>query len=95
MITFTVEALPEDIPVRGNAMASGDPMADREVEDAILKRLEAGDVWAWCWIKVTGHDGERSAVRTLGACSYANEAAFRADQYFNDLCEEISAELSR
>jgi len=48
-----VEALEEDIPVRGNALASGDAEADRACEDEILARLEAGDIWAWCTVRVS------------------------------------------
>ena len=47
MTTYTIEvtAAQDDIPVRGNAMASGDDATDRECEDDILTRLDSGDVW--------------------------------------------------
>ena len=52
-IEFNIEILPEDyIEVRGNAMASGDDAFDKECEDKILKRLEQGDIYAWCIITV-------------------------------------------
>jgi hypothetical protein len=52
-VVFAVECLPEDIPVRGNALASGDDAEDKACEDEILARLDSGDQWAWCCVKVT------------------------------------------
>jgi hypothetical protein len=52
-VVFAVECLPEDIPVRGNALASGDDAEDKACEDEILARLDSGDPWAWCCVKVT------------------------------------------
>lgn len=73
-VTFTVELEPEDTPVRGNAMASGDDDADREVEDEIIERLDRGDISAWCCLKVTATwtapDGTTlDGVDYLGCCS--------------------------
>lgn len=42
-VTYTIEVHPEDIPVRGNAISSGDDALDREVEDSILSDLEAAN----------------------------------------------------
>ena len=47
---FTIEQ--EDIPVRGNAIASGDDVFDRRVEDEIITRLTRGDICAWCSVRV-------------------------------------------
>lgn len=78
---------PEDIPVRGNVMSSGDDRADREAEDAVLEQLDQGNTAAWCYAvaEVTiglSDDGRmppRSGAHvwtgrdTLGGCSYASE----------------------
>lgn len=69
-VTFEIRIEQDDIPVRGNAMASGDDAADRECEDAILAQLDAGNVEAWCSITVVakwrGHEGSDH----LGCCCH-------------------------
>jgi hypothetical protein len=71
----------EDLPVRGNAVHSGDPEVDRKIEDEILERLDRGDYEAWCIGVVTATvtvDGVRFASQaTLGACSYNSEEEVR------------------
>lgn len=82
---------------RGNASASGDDEHDREVEQWIEDQIDRGNDWAWCCAKVTaritlnGHDFE--GVDYLGQCSYASEADFRADAYFEDMCEQAREDL--
>jgi hypothetical protein len=91
-IIYTVSAQQDDTPVRGNALASGDNKVDRECEDFILERLDRGDEWAWALVEVCAHitvDKERFEGRAyLGACSYDDEAAFKKDAYYEDLCKE-------
>lgn len=78
-VSYRCEVEPEhDVTVRGNAMASGDNVFDRQVEDEIIARLDAGEVAAWCCVRViasievNGHTFEGFA--SIGACSYADEA---------------------
>ena len=85
---YTIHVSQDDTPVRGNALASGDDANDRECEDEILARLNDGDVWAWACVEVRAHRGDFHASSYLGACSYANEADFRADDYFGSMCME-------
>jgi hypothetical protein len=77
---------PEEIPVRGNALASGDDAADMECENEILSRLAAGEEWAWCMVtvRVTLPCG-RFAEDYLGCCSYEDERDFRAGGCFEDM----------
>lgn len=85
-----VEIEPEEVSVRGNAMASGDDAADREAEDEILRRLDRGDVWAWCSVRVVvEHDGWVKASGWLGCCSYEDEEDFRKGGYFDDMVREV------
>jgi hypothetical protein len=93
-VSYTIEALPEDMSVRGNAMASGDDAYDKEVEDAIIADLEAGNEWAWCTVKVTctleissGHTWTGEAY--LSGCSYRNERDFLEA---NDYAEQMKHE---
>ena len=94
-IEITVSAEQEDIPVRGNAIASGNDKTDKEVEDEIIARVESGDAWAWCVARVrVTYRGVLSVDRMLGACSYVSEKEFRNDVYYDDLVGECLAELN-
>lgn len=94
-VTFTVECLGEDISVRGNAMASGDPEFDREVEAKIIAQLDGGNPWAWCTVRVTAVYKSFRGTDYLGACSYKSEEDFReAGGYFDDMCQAALADLN-
>lgn len=95
-VTFTLYCLPEDMPVRGNYLASGDPAYDKQVEDKILSDLEYNP-WAWCLVRVTaGLEGSAlRGVAYLGGCSYESEQQFREDNYFDDLCDEALRDLQQ
>jgi hypothetical protein len=99
VITFTVEAAEEDLPVRGNAVASGDPRFDRQVEDEILERLARGDYWAWCYVTVEARLEFAGTVfigsDTMGTCSYSDKASFLADAYFADMKVIATEDLKR
>lgn len=77
-VSFTVSLEEESVEVRGNAMASGDDAANREVENEILTRLDRGDLSAWCSGKVEASiefNGQTfKGVAYLGCCSYATDA---------------------
>lgn len=95
-VSFTVECIAEETPVHGNAMASGDPAADREVEDWIRRELDTGNLWAWCTVRVTAHWRGLQGVDHLGCCSYRNEAEFRAPGgYFEDMKDRALDDLNR
>jgi hypothetical protein len=91
----TIEALEEDIPVRGNAMASDDDAYDKEVEDKIIDDLNSGNVWAWCTVKLTMTHIPTgvSSDQYLGACSYKNEEDFKTGNYFEDMKEQAYTEI--
>lgn len=99
-VDVTIKAEVDHIPVRGNATVSGDDDYDRQVEDAILERLEWGDVWAWASVTVTvtpkvlckGLEG--SAY--LGCCSYEDEKDFvKNSGYYEDMVQEALEFLNR
>ena len=92
---YKIEATPEDVPVRGNAMASGNDELDKRAEDAILARLEAGDEWAWCSVRVTCTDGETEGEAWLGGCSYKDEEDFKACIYYEDMKAEALEDMER
>lgn len=91
---IALHCLPEETPIRGNAMASGDDEADREVEDDILRRLESGEEWAWCTVRVVATYEGFEGDDYLGCCSYTSEEDFRADAYFDDMVSEARSRLA-
>lgn len=100
-VVFSVHAEQDDIPVRGNALASGDAKADKRYEDRIIRRLESGDVWAWAHVTVkatlTLPDGSTiEGSASLGGCCYRNEKDFtRPGGYYDDMKHEALADLQR
>jgi hypothetical protein len=93
-IEFTVECLPEDMPIRGNGMASGDTAYDEQCAREIEAELAAGNAWAWCTIRVTGEWRDLVETAYLGCCSYASEDDFRNNSgYFDDMRAEIADAL--
>ena len=78
-IDYEVEVEQDETEIRGNAIASGDDEGDREVEDALIDRVNRGDVWAWACVRViatiegTDLRGESS---WLGGCSYDSTRDF-------------------
>jgi len=71
--------------------SSDEPERDRELEQEISARLDRGDVWAWCEVKVTATleiDGTqyRGESGWLCGCCYKNEREFREPGgYFDDM----------
>lgn len=76
-VTWTVTCEDEDIPIEGNVLASGDDATDRQAEQEIREKLDGGNPWAWCSVKVTGTFGPLTVSEHLGACSYESEEDFR------------------
>ena len=96
-VVYTLSISPEDMPVRGNAMVSGDDDADRETEDMIIEQLENDNQWAWCVVTVTARHPDiagLSGADHLGGCSYRNEAEFtQPGGYYDDMCAEALDDL--
>lgn len=96
--TYTVEVEQETTEICGY-YASGDDAQDRADEQAIIDRVNSGDVWAWASVRVHAYatiDGvQYEGVSTwLGACSYADESDFcTPGSYFDDLCAEARADV--
>jgi hypothetical protein len=93
-LTYTLSIEPDDLDVRGNALASGDDAEDRRAEEQILARLDNGDTWAWASVTVTAALDVADGAETLtfkgcdhlGACSYGDTADFITENpYWSDL----------
>ena len=87
--TYIIIIHEDDLPVKGNAMASGDDDLDTKVENEILERLDQGDTWAWASVEVkcsVNVNGETfSGSDHLGACSYKDEENFKTGGYYEQL----------
>lgn len=94
-IDFTIECHPEDDSPVGNVSASGDAGYDREIENQVMKDLESGNEWAWCRAVVRGEWKGLAAEEHLGGCSYKSEEDFKSGGYYEDMCEEVRAEIQR
>ncbi len=84
-VDFTIECLPEDMQIEGNASAI-DEDTDNEIAQHIHDELNNGNEWAWCTVKVTatykGHEG----TDYLGGCSYKSENDFKeVGGYYEDM----------
>ena len=93
---------PEDIPVRGNLIDSGDKERDTKDEDEVIECLNNGDHWAWGYVKVKvslKEVPELTHTETLGCCSYGNEKEFLADNYYSGMIltclEELNAKAKK
>lgn len=93
-LTWKVEALPEDMPLEGNVLASGDDAQDKEAEDIIRKDYESGNEWAWCVVKVTGSWMGLTVTEYLGGCSYESKEDFcTPGGYYDDMRSQVLEEI--
>lgn len=93
-ITWKIELTPEHLPVWGNAIASGDDELDSKYESGILNRLNSGDTWAWCMVRVSGEWNGIERDDYLGCCTYENEQDFRENSgYFAAIQAEIRGQI--
>jgi len=92
--TVTVGCLPEDLPIKGNAIATGDSEEDERIEEAIRSELEYNE-WAWCCAQVTvtldspcsACGQSLSETEYLGCCSYQDEQDFIEGLYYSDMVQ--------
>lgn len=94
-IEYTLEAEPETISPEGNASAIDDE-TDAEILSEIYRRLDAGDIWAWCSVKVTATHPDLpgfEGVDYLGGCNYADEEDFKKGGYWEDMKAQAREDL--
>jgi hypothetical protein len=93
-VEFTIQCMPEDIPIKGNAIVSGDDEYDKEVENDLIEQLENGNEWAWCAIKVTACYKGQEGTDYLGGCSYKSKKDFiESNDYYQDMRQQAYDEL--
>lgn len=95
-VEFTLSVFPEDMEIRGNVSASGDDELDKKIEDKIVEDFNNGNVWAWCWVKVTAKWKSFTGYDTLGGCSYKDENSFKqVGGYYEDMKAQALDDLNR
>lgn len=93
-IEFQLIAEYESIPVRGNALTSGDDDYDRKEENRIIAAIGRGNVWAWASVELKGTYKGLTASNYLGCCSYKNEKDFMKDgYYYQDMKQNVFDEI--
>jgi hypothetical protein len=92
----TIEILihPEDLPIRGNLVFSGDGVLDKQFEDAVIEELEHNP-WAWCMVEVKASWKGLKVSTFLGGCSYRSENDFKVDGPYDDMVDEVIKELTQ
>lgn len=66
---------------------------DAEAIAWVREQIATGNVWGWAQVKVTVAARHDVASDYLGACSYEDEKAFRAGDYFRDMVRTCVEEL--
>lgn len=95
-VQIRIKAIPEEIPVQGNACFSGDSEFDQQIEQIILDRLRHDDVWAWAMVGVSVDWEDLEATEYLGCCSYDSEEDFRNNSgYYEDMLENALFNLNQ
>lgn len=84
-VEFTLEVTEDDMPIVGNALASGDNADDAAYEQELLARRAGGDIWAWAMVRVIATWRGFRGVDDLGGCTYESTQAFREDAYYEDM----------
>lgn len=92
-ITFSIDVKPEDTPVRGNVLASGNEALNKAAEDEVLEELANDNIWAWCIVTVKAELDGHEASDVMGGCSYTSEEDFRKCDCFNDMKMSAALEL--
>lgn len=90
-IELTVES--EDEGPEGSFATGNDADDDAMVAD-INRRIDTGDVWAWCYVRVTATYRGVSVADGIGGCSYTGEKDFRANGCYADMVHEVLSRLN-
>lgn len=90
---YSIECLPEHLPLKGNVCAIGDDTLDAELENNVRQALESGNDWAWCTVKVTASYQKYKGSDYLGGCSYDSQRDFETSGYFEDMKDEALNDL--
>lgn len=102
-VTFSIQIEADDTPVRGNVMATDEPELDKAEEDAVIARLDNGEVEAWCGVIVTatwefdGHEyeGTDSIWGNTLSDEYTAETVVEHHAMKEQALDDLNASLGR
>jgi hypothetical protein len=94
-VTFELEVVQDDMPLKGNVLVSGDDEVDAKAEAATQEALDRGNVWAWAAVTVIATWEGFHGVDHLGGCSYESEEEFKQDAYYADMKQAALDALNR
>lgn len=93
--TITLTAEPEDIPIRGNVLCSGDDEIDRQAENDVQQDLDSGNECAWCCMHVKVSYLGLEANEYLGACSCKSLEDFKCHSgYYEEMIQSALEQLA-
>ena len=92
-VVFSIEIEEEDAKFD---FESDEPEKDEALKGELRKRLDRGDLWAWCTVKVTATWKTWKGVDYLGCCSYDSEKDFvDCGDYWPDMKERALEDLNK
>ena len=94
-ISIELRIEPDDKPMMGNLIASGDEAVDRSYISKARERLDYGDWWAWGVVEVrVTKTCDKCGVEHLvgqsflGGCSFEGEEDFKRSGYYTNMIRE-------
>ena len=94
-LTYEIEIEEEDMDIE----RAFPELEDKELVDQLIRRLNRGDLWAYCWVKVSAVlvVGGRTyrGFAGLGCCSYENEEDFKKGGYYEQLKDDAFLDLQQ
>lgn len=93
--TYTVTIEPEETSDVRGAFGYDTEAENKAAEDAIIERLERGDLEAWCCVKVTATVGDFEGVAYLGCCTLDDKYGPEDCAWDHGMKEEAKSDLVR
>lgn len=103
-VDFERSTEPDDTPIEGNVLASGDAKLDQEAEREVLERLQNDDHSAWCgvvvrarWTSAAGvtYEGRASLWGCILTDRYSDADVARDHDLEGEALADLNARLAR
>jgi len=96
-VTWHVEAKDEIDDPEGHFDFGPSDVEKKATADCVtsIRRAAEDNVWAWCYVKVTGTYKGIVEFEGLGGCNYGSEEEFKNDPYYKDLRTDILANIQK
>jgi len=84
---------PEQFTTPEEHLCTDEPEDDAKDCELIRQRLDSGDQWAWCSVRLVGRFRALECWDSLGSCNFESEDDFRQSGYFADMQLEVLRQL--